>query len=198
MMSVCSVRLFRKMISFVLAVFALLSCSDVQQPKPRGYFRIDFPEKEYVSLDTMTYFSFEIPNYSEITPDYFSPQEKNWINVEFRPFKSTLHLSYKTINNNLDTLLNDAYTLVTKHIAKASGIRDSVVVHSDKNVYGLVYFLDGEGVASPLQFYVTDSVSHFLRGSLYYNITANYDSLQPVTDFIMTDVRHLINTVEWK
>lgn len=198
MTTACLARHLREMLLFVCAASVLSSCSDVQQPKPRGYFRIDLPEKKYVSLDTMEYFSFEVPNYSEITPDFFSPQEKNWINVEFKPFKSTLHLSYKVVDNNLDTLLNDAYVMVTKHIAKASGIRDSVVARSGKDVYGLVYFLDGEGVASPLQFYVTDSVNHFLRGSLYYNFTANYDSLQPVTDFIMADIRHLINTVEWK
>ena len=88
--------------------------------------------------------------------------------------------------------------MITKHISKATGIRDSLIINKERNVYGLVYFLDGEGVASPLQFYLTDSTEHFMRGSLYFNVIPNNDSLQPVIDFITDDVRHLITTLEWK
>lgn len=182
-----------------LLLLALCSCgSRHPQPKPRGYFRIDLPEKQYVRLDTMRHYSFDYPVYSTITSDYLSPDEKDWANVEFPSFKGTIHLSYKAVNNNLREYLEDAYTMITKHITKATGIRDSVVINRDRHVYGLVYFLDGEGVASPLQFYLTDSTNHFMRGSLYFNVYPNNDSLQPVIEFITDDVRHLINTLEWK
>ena len=186
-----------------LAVLLLLlvaaACGDRNpQPKPRGYFRIDLPEKQYVTLDTMPRYSFEYPAYATITPDYYSLNEKDWANVVFPSFKGTVHISYKNVDNNLSEYVEDAYRMITKHITKATGIRDSVVINKDKNVYGLVYFLDGEGVASPLQFYLTDSTEHFLRGSLYFNIYPNNDSLQPVIDFITDDVRHLIKTLDWK
>ena len=177
----------------------LVSCdSKTYQPRPRGYFRIDLPEKEYVSLDTMDYYSFEYPVYSKITPDYLSPEEKEWVNVEFPSFKGTIHLSYKSVDGNLDKYLEDSYYMMTKHISRAMGIRDSIIMNPEKNKYGLVYFLEGEGVASPLQFYLTDSTKHFLRGSLYFNVKTNNDSLAPVIDFITDDIRHLIETLEWK
>ena len=183
----------------LLFFLTAVSCGDNHpQPKPRGYFRIDLPERQYVTLDTMSRYSFEYPAYAIITPDFYSPEEKDWANVEFPAFKGTIHISYKNVDNNLADYVEDAYRMITKHITKATGIRDSVVVNADKNVYGLVYFLDGEGVASPLQFYLTDSTKHFMRGSLYFNIYPNNDSLQPVIDFITDDVRHLINTLEWK
>ena len=186
-------------VTLLLILLTMASCGDRHpQPKPRGYFRIDLPEKQYVTLDTMRYFAFEYPVYATITPDYLSPNEKDWVNVEFPKFKGTVHLSYKIVDNNLYEYLEDAYMMITKHITKATGIRDSVVVNRDRDVYGLVYFLDGEGVASPLQFYLTDSTRHFMRGSLYFNVSPNNDSLQPVIDFITDDVRHLINTLEWK
>ena len=192
----------RKLINSLLVALVIVmavSCTDnTPQPKPRGYFRIDLPEKQYVTLDTMRYYSFEYPVYATITPDFYSLHEKDWANVEFPSFKGTVHLSYKHVNDNLPEYLEDAYLLKNKHIAKATGIRDSIIINSDKHVYGLVSFLDGEGVASPLQFYLTDSTKHFLRGSLYFNIYPNNDSLQPVIDFITDDVRHLINTLEWK
>lgn len=175
------------------------SCENKQyQPKPRGYFRIDFPEKEYAKLDTMKYYSFEYPVYSKVTPDYLSPQETEWVNVEFPSHKGTIHISYKTINDNLDVYLEDSYTMMSKHMSRAMGIRDSIIINPEKDVYGLVYFLEGEGVASSLQFYLTDSIEHFLRGSLYFNVKTNNDSLAPVIDFITDDVRHMIETLEWK
>lgn len=186
-------------LAVLLISLVALSCGDRNpQPKPRGYFRIDLPDKQYVTLDTLRFYSFEYPTYATITPDFYSPDEKDWINVEFPAFKGTIHISYKEVDGNLSRYVEDAYRMIVKHIGKATGIRDSVVVNKDKNVYGLVYFIDGEGVASPLQFYLTDSTNHFMRGSLYFNIYPNNDSLQPVIDFITDDVRHLINTFEWK
>ena len=193
----------RRLISLLIVnctlLILLFSCDNrTYQPKPKGYFRIDFPEKEYVRLDTMSYYSFEYPVYSKITPDYLSLHEKEWVNIEFPSYKGTVHVSYKSVNGNLDKYLEDSHYMMTKHISRAMGIRDSVVVNPDRKVYGLVYFLEGEGVASPLQFYLTDSTRHFLRGSLYFNVKTNNDSLAPVIDFITDDIRHLIETIEWK
>ena len=186
-------------LTLLLVIMMAVSCGDKNpQPKPRGYFRIDLPEKEYVTLDTMRHYSFEFPTYATITPDYYSLHEKDWVNVEFPSFKGTIHISYKEIEGNLYGYIEDAYNMITKHIVKATGIRDSVVIDPERDVYGLVYTLDGEGVASPLQFYLTDSTEHFLRGSLYFNLYPNNDSMQPVIDFIADDVRHLIKTLEWK
>ena len=186
-------------LALLLILIMTASCGDRNpQPKPRGYFRIDLPEKQYVTLDTMSRYSFEYPVYATITPDFFSPQKKDWVNVEFPKFKGTIHISYKHVDNNLPTYLEDAHGMITKHITKATGIHEKVVKDAEREVYGLVYSLDGEGVASPLQFYLTDSAEHFLRGSLYFNIYPNNDSLQPVIDFVTEDVNHLINTLKWK
>ncbi len=197
--SLFKIRSFKLLFFSSLFILLLSSCDNKNyQPKPRGYFRIDLPEKEYVTLDTMQYYSFEYPVYSEITPDYYSPHETEWVNVEFPDFKGTIHISYKIVDSNLEGYLEDSYQMMSKHISHAMGIRDSVILNPEKDVYGLVYFLEGEGVASPLQFYLTDSVEHFMRGSLYFNVRTNNDSLAPVIDFITDDVRHLIETIEWK
>ncbi len=47
-------------------------------------------------------------------------------------------------------------------------------------------------------FYLTDSSSNYFAGSLYFETVPNYDSLQPVLNYVIEDVEHMINTFEWK
>ena len=184
-----------------LALLAVAFSCDHQLnplPKPRGYFRIDLPEKAYVKVDTIEKYSFECPQYALITPDPYSPDEKNWVNVEMPQFKGSIHLTHKPVDGNLGEYLEDVHTMVTKHLQKANGVRDSLIFNEEHNVYGLFIEMDGKGVATPMQFYLTDSTRNFVRGALYFNFKPDNDSMQPVINFIREDIDHLIKTFEWK
>ena len=180
--------------------FVANSCDDNDNylPKPRGYFRIDLPEKSYTRVDTIEKYSFQYPEYAFITPDPYSPNEKNWVNIELPQFKGSIHLTHKTVNDNLGEYLEDVHTMVKKHLQKANGVRDSLIVNEEHQVYGLFIEMDGKGVATPMQFYLTDSTKNFVRGALYFNFLPNNDSMQPVINFIREDIDHMINTFEWK
>ena len=184
----------------VVLAFIAFSCERESNylPKPRGYFRIDLPEKAYTKVDTLGRYSFECPQYALVTPDPYSPNEKNWINIEMPDFKGSIHLTHKPVDGNLGEYLEDVHTMVTKHLQKANGMRDSLIVNEEHKVYGLFIEMDGKGVATPMQFYLTDSTRNFVRGALYFNFQPNNDSMQPVIDFIRQDIDHLINTFEWK
>lgn len=180
------------------ALFFLYSCQQHYTPKPRGYFRIDLPEKKYQQFDTTFPYAFEYPVYATITNDPLTPAEKYWININYLPFNATLHISHKKVENNLIEYLEDAHKMVSKHIPKADAIYDSLIIEREKNIFGLVYELEGSGAASPYQFFLTDSVSNFVRGALYFNIIPNNDSLEPVIDFIKKDIERMIGTFRWK
>ena len=184
-------------IVIILMLGMLYSCESPYSPKPRGYFRIDFPEKAYTHSDTLFPYSFEYPVYSVISESEHARDEKFWIDIDFEQFNATVHISYKKIDDNLFTYLEDAYTLATKHIPKADAIYDSVIIDRSRNIFGLIYQIEGSEVASPYQFLLTDSTSHFVRGALYFNVIPNNDSLQPVIDFLKEDIDHLINTFNW-
>lgn len=184
-------------IAFSLIFVILVSCTESYTPLPRGYFRIDFPEHSYQLSDTAFPYFFEYPVYAELKGSSHSPENMYWIDMTYPQFKATVYLSYKNIDGNLITYLEDAYTLVSKHIPKADAINDSLIVDNQRKLYGLTYKIEGSGAASPYQFFVTDSASHFLRGALYFNIVPNNDSLDPVINFIINDIEHLINTLEW-
>jgi len=175
-----------------------LSCSEHYAPKPRGYYRIDLPAKSYQQFNKEFPYAFEYPDYAVITPDSSLMAEPYWINIEYRPFHATLHLSFKKITGNLADYLNDAHTLVNKHIPKATAISQREYVNDANRVFGLVYNIKGADAASPYQFYLTDSISEFVRGALYFNHVPNNDSLAPVIDFLEKDIEHMINTFRWK
>lgn len=180
------------------AAFFLGQCTSDYTPKPRGYFRIDLPEKQYTQLDTSFPYTFQYPIYTVITPDELSPHEPYWINIDYPQYKGRLHISYKSIHNNLIEYLEDARTMVVKHIPKASSIDEELILNPQLNLYGLKYKIRGLGAASPYQFFVTDSLRHFLRGALYFNTKPNNDSLAPLIDFIEEDIDHLIQSLRWK
>jgi gliding motility-associated lipoprotein GldD len=72
-----------------------------------------------------------------------------------------------------------------------------VILRDSVKVYGLIYDIEGN-TASSLQFYVTDSTKHFIRGALYFNVRPNIDSVKIVLEFLKKDVLHLIQTLQWK
>ena len=167
-------------------------------PKPRGYFRIDLPPKDYHTFDTTFPFTFEYPGYATIFPDNSRLAERYWINIAYTPFHAQLHISYKIIDQNLATYLEDVHTLVDKHIPKANAISQREFINKQEKVYGLVYDIKGSDAASACQFYLTDSTAKFVRGALYFNLVPNNDSLAPVISFLKSDIEHMINTFRWK
>ena len=188
-------------LSTVLCI-GLLSCNSGYTPKPKGYFKINFPEKKYQLFDQPGYpYTFEYPVYANVVKDsvFFGEATENpwWININFPQFNGRVYVSYKEIGKNkLDKLVNDAFTLTNKHSAKAYSIDDSLFV-TPNNIHG-VFFKVGGDVATANQFFLTDSVHHFLRGALYFDATPNEDSLAVVNRFLLEDVKHLIQTFHWK
>jgi gliding motility-associated lipoprotein GldD len=187
-----------RLIIVALIPLALFSCQNSYVPKPRGYYRIDFPIKEYRLFDTTFPYTFEYPVYAKIVRDSSRMAEPYWINIVYCPYNAQLHISYKPISKNLASYLNDAHTLVNKHIPKANAISQREYIDPAEKVFGLVYEISGSDAASTYQFYLTDSTKHFVRGALYFDLVPNNDSLAPVIDFLKKDVEHMITTFRWK
>jgi len=185
------------MLCLFLSVICLSACDQKKTPKPRGYYRISFPHKNYVTLNLPLPYTFQIPDYAVVVPDLYNPQEKEWITIEIPSNKAQIHISYKKVDRNLAKLIEDSRTLVYDHVQKASAIDEQIFINHRKKIYGTLYTLKGNA-ASQMQFYLTDSVRNFLRGALYINEIPNYDSLRPVIGFLAEDVLKMIETTEWR
>jgi gliding motility-associated lipoprotein GldD len=184
---------------YLLLITCFCSCRDDNfTPRPRGFYRIAFPHKEYRTFNSPSCpFTFNYPIYAEVVLDTDRMSEPCWMNVEYPQFRGTLYLSYKSVRNDLDKYTQDFYTLADKHIPKASGMRDIVINVPDHHVYGIFYEIKGPA-ASPTQFFVTDSVHHFVRCSLYFYAVPQPDSIAPVLEFVNKDIDEMINSFRWK
>jgi gliding motility-associated lipoprotein GldD len=189
---------FTNYIIIFLFFFALTGCENDYVPKQRGYFRIALPEKKYELFSTdSTPFRFEKPVYSFVIPDTNYKSEPFWYNLEFPQFNGTLYLSYKDVKNNLKQYIDDSRTMSMKHISRASGLQEEEISKPEKKIYGIYYDVKGN-TASPLQFYLTDSSKHFIRGALYFYAVPNPDSIAPVLNFVKQDIKYLLESFEWE
>ena len=185
-----------------VVLFFMAACNSPYTPKNKGYAQLFFPEKKYQKFDNVKLpFTFEYPIYAVINDSIHQPssnfQKGKWLNIQFPTQAATLYISYIAIEpKQLDTLIKDAYNFANNHNNMASSINDSLFQNPQK-VEGIFFTIDGN-VATPYQFFLTDSTRHFFRGALYYDASPNQDSLAPVNAFILKDIHHLINTFSWK
>lgn len=195
--------LSRTLLFLTLTVLYTACKPEPYTPRPRGYYQIPLPEHAYQTFDVPGFpYSFEYPTYGKIVQDtsFFGQRPENpyWINIEFPELNGAIYLSYKQIGQkySLQHLLEDAHEMSFFHDKRADYINDTVF-HNTHNVVGLIYTVGGNA-ASAYQFFATDSVSHFLRGALYFDVSPNADSLKPVNEFLKQDMEHLLGTLRWR
>jgi len=187
----------------ILVMVSFSSCREVPVPKPKGYFRIDLPQKKYLMFNETDQaknlpLKFEYPVYGNISEKGDDNSEPGWFNIDFPAYKARIYLTYKDVGGDLESLIEQTYTMnVKNHITKADAINEQLIDDKGNRIFGILYDLKGN-TASAVQFYVTDSINHYLRGSLYFESEPNADSLAPVIDFFREDVIHLIETLKWK
>jgi len=187
------------LVVFIALFFTACNGNHDYSPKPRGYYRIVFPKKEYQEYDAGCPFTFMYPKYAVIEPDKSADAKPCWLNMQFPQFNGTLHLSYQPITSKkeYDELIEDSRTFAFKHTVKATSIDQGLIRIPERNLYGIYYTIDGNA-ASSAQFFLTDSVHNYIRGALYFNTEPRLDSIQPVLDFVKKDVNMMIKTFRWK
>ena len=175
----------------LLLVFAN-SCKNDVLPKPASQLRLDYPVARYASFSNQCPFEFEMNQDAVIT------QDKNCgFSIHYPKMKATIYLTYKTVNNNIDVLLRDAQKLTYEHVIKADDILEQPYINPDKKVYGMFYRVNGNAATNG-QFYATDSVRHFVTGSVYFYAKPKYDSIMPAASYVKDDMQRLMETIKWK
>lgn len=190
----------KRNITYILLFFLPLlfnACRPAATPKPRGYYRIAIPDTSYSFCALKDYpYAFNLSR-NAVVQEHYHDGESYWIDILYPSLNATIHCSYKPIRNNFRILTNDAQDFLYSHSTVASAIPVQEFVNLDEQVYGLYYELKGN-TATPIQFILTDSIRHFIRGSVYCNTVPNQDSLAPIYRYLQKDVRIMMETMKWQ
>ncbi len=194
----------KKGLILILMIIMIYSCKEdgVYTPKPRMFPRVDFPEREYDKFDfEACHFTFQKPTYAKIKTgiSFFGEKAKDpcWFDLEIEQLNTSIHFSYTKIEgkNTLEKLVTDAFKIAEEHNAKAD-YREEAIIENKNAVRGLMFNLDGP-VASPINFFLTDTTQHFVRASLYFNSVVDPDSTKIVLDFVSEDIDKILSTFAW-
>ena len=187
-----------------IAIIMISACNGdrVPTPKPRMFPKVEYPKQSYedFTLEACN-FTFKSPAYSEVKTGikFFNEESAHpcWFDLQLDVFKGSIHFSYIPIagENTLDKLVSDAFRIVEQHNTKAE-YREEILIENGNGVNGLQFNLEGP-VASPINFFMTDTTNHFVRASLYFNASVDPDSIAPILDFVSKDVQKIIQTFEW-
>lgn len=184
----------------LLVALVLTGCGEEEvQPKPYAYHRIDLPERAYQRFDSILCpYSFDYPVASVIEA-VANAENPCWMNIRYPALNATIYLSYIAIGPKatLNAMVAETQRLTYKHVVKASSIEEKTISRPQARQFGVLYEVGG-AAASATQFYITDSTQHFLRGSLYFYSKPQPDSLAMVIDYVLEDVRHLVESFAWK
>ncbi len=185
---------------FILLLIIISSCGDseILIPKPPTYLRLDLPEHTYKKYKSACGYNFDAASIFKIKEVVDSNGNVMCHrDIELGELNGIIHFSYIDMKEPLSAYVNFANDKVDEHKLKATAIEDLAILHPENKVYGTFFELQGD-VASPFQFYLTDSTSHFISGVVYFNSTPNYDSLKPTLDYLKVDLLQMVNTFKWK
>ena len=176
-----------------IILFALIiSCVGKPiKPKPKSMLNLKYPLPTYIVRKSKCQYSLKINRYSN-----FISSDECRDKITYPNLKGTIYLTYKRINNNFDSLLSDAYSMPLKHVRKAVGIPEKVFINRRNKTYGSIFKIVGNA-ASQVQFFLTDSLNHFIFGALYFYKRPNYDSIMPAVNYIGDDISKLMESIKW-
>lgn len=179
----------RKLLFFLLII--LISCDNAVLPKPKGYLSLAYPAPNYTNLALERPYTFKTSD-ATIIEDL----PNNWLKIKYPKLKASIDITYRKVDNNLEELLLEAEKLVYKHTQKADQIKAKDFENVNANVFGTIHDITGNA-ASQIQFHLTDSTNHFIKGALYFYAKPNYDSILPAVNYIKKDIQELMETARW-
>ena len=182
----------------LLSILSVLgaSCSETPLPKPHGYPRIELHDQVYEQWDGGCPYMFKKSTSANIQ---VNPRGGHcFFDLKYPRYNATVHLSYSGIQNDLKELIDQEYQMREKHNNFATSVMERLYSDPINHVNALIFNINGTKTATPLQFFVTDSINHFFRGTLYFYNTPNNDSLAPVIDLLKEDMDTMIATLRWK
>lgn len=187
----------RTLLAISTLLFILISCGEETYiPKPPAYLRTELPDHNYKRHIDSCGYEFDLPEIYTVEQAPGDTNSSCHRRIQLGPMNGTVYFRYWKMNEPLAFYINNANDEVDKHKTKASDIIDHSILRHDDRVFGTLFRLEGD-VATPFQFYLTDSTDHFMYAEVLFNFAPNYDSLKPTLDYLQVDLEKLMESFKW-
>ncbi len=203
-----------KTLLILLLGAVLYTCEDEPAtPKPHTYLDIKFSAHKLKEQKGAGPYEFSMPDtwvmnepvlkydgtYSQDEIDVSSGIEyKRKINERFDMDKDILSIMFRKFEKKetLTNLLSDSYALVEREKIKSDKIISVELSNDSTMVYGALFELQGDGVGTPFQFYLTDSSENYIHASVLYSYD-KYEAAKPLLEHLKKGLLELIHTFKW-
>ena len=185
-----------KIISLLLIFFSIFySCVDSNLPKQSAFLRIEFPEPNYIApneikLPIHFYYNLSAADVNVTNSKQF------YLNYPKMNLIVDMSLNKITKREDLENNFRDFSLTLETHSKKSNGVFIREYENLNNRVYAKIFELRGD-VASPIQFYLTDSTSNFINGSLNLKFKSKYDSIFPTIQYVKNDILVLVESLNW-
>ena len=188
-----------KIVFLFLLLFIFVSCggNEINIPKPPTYLRMNLPSHKYKLYSNSCPYTFQVSDIFQVDDVTDETGETCHKEIKLGPLNGVINFSYIDMVEPLSRYVNYSNDKVDEHKIKANSIEDMKIIRSKDRVFGTFFELKGD-VATPFQFYLTDSTKRFVSGVVYFNSVPNYDSLKPSLDYLKLDLMKIVNTFKWK
>ncbi len=185
----------KKIVFFSLIGVLILACQNEDSlPKPKAFLALEYPQAQYYKSEIDCPYEFKVNSLSKMKSNI--QNKPCWLDLQYPKMKGSIYISYYPVEDNLRSLIIDAQKLPLKHEIKADAITSQTFINDNHKTYGLFYEVEGNA-ASQAQFYLTDSINHFITGSIYFKAKPNYDSILPAAEYLKNDMRKIMESLKW-
>lgn len=181
-------------------VLSLPSCGEDEiGQRPPCYLMPLFPLHEYREVKLCSGHTVKLPSICNIKRSQSDGKGNCNEEIDLGVLNGSIYLNYTTFTHldSLAKLINISNDKVDGHKIKADKILDQNFINTKDKVYGTFFTIKGN-VATNFQFYLTDSISQFVRGEVMFNFAPNYDSLRPTLDYLREDLDQFVSSFKWK
>lgn len=187
-----------KHVLYILVAILFVSCGDEQlTPKPPTYLRLEIPEAKYTSYQDDCGYSFKLNQAYVVEKAPAQGQEINCHRrIQLGGLNGTIFFRYIDMTEPVAYYINNSIDEVEVHQVKATNITDKQIIRQEDRVFGTLFELQGD-VATPFQFYLTDSTERFVYAEILFNTRPNYDSLKPSLEYLKKDLDTLLQSFKW-
>ena len=182
-------------ISLLFFTLIIFSCNEPNLPKQNGFLRIEFKEPYYSIYEEIdTPFNF----YYNSNSTHLDQIGNNQFLFDYSDLNLSLNLSFYNIKSSqgLEKKVRDFSLIFDTHKKKSNGVILREYDNDNRRIFGKLYEIKGD-VASPIQFYLTDSLSNFISGSVNLKFKSNYDSIFPSIQYVKNDIIVLFESINW-